>query len=1204
MERRLILCGWCRLALHGMVALAAVLGLVGLPQTIAAAPELTATPLTWNVVGLDSSDVSVGPNTFPVGVRVCNTGTEAVRDVEATFAWDDGNVFDPIINLRSGSLSSYTLDTLAAGACHDFYYEVSITRTPAAYDQARRYHVDVTVENTLITSTPRPREIVVAPLNSQNRNGTIGLAIDGVPVPAGGGFAVVVGNTYDIRLDVYSTTNGYEQLETFVNFANAIFRINSVSTTFTADAGTDPLAPTKLYADGCLWDADPNSPNYLSCLATGKYGGRISVTYNVTIMGGGGTSQMLNTLIYDLSGSSFHYNADYYASGRIAAVIDPAALTLAKAFSPTTTTAGGISRLTFTVANPNAVAVGDVSFSDVLPTNPATMTIANPPDVTTSGCGTPSVSASAGSSAIDVTGITVGAGSTCAIGVNVTAPTTGTFTNTSGHLFVDNVDTGSFASATLTVSDEPPPPAPPIMCPLPVDVAVWSFENATASTSTQNGPFAASTLAAGVTSARGVYRPGETTPSASGIASTTVYPTGWLPPSVTGSSGNSWGIRGGWPESGTPTGSTFSAFEFQVSGAAAYGGYGLQASFNVRDNWSNIGRWYVLFSTDRFNWSQVASAVWPKDKDTWVIDGIQADTMSQASDTVYFRIIFVGAQISGGISRSTLYIDNVRITGCAAPADPTLTKSFSPDAVAVGGTSTLTFVLSNPNPLPLMGAAFSDALPAGVEVADPPQASTTCSGRPVWNPTAGDTMLSFSGGTIPADGSCTVHVNVIPTTAGPHPNVSSFISTAQTGTNSSASGLASATLTAILPPTIVKSFVPDTMMAGEAVTMTFVIENPNADVALTGVSFMDMFPTLPGVMAVASPPNPTMEGCGSPIFVPAGPSAISFSRGTIPAGGTCTVQLRVTAPLSGTYTNTTTAVTADVTGGTETGSAPLYVRGPQPGLAFAKQIALSADGPWHAFVATPADGAVYYRFVIENTGDTDLTGLTIVDPLVPAVDTCEWVDGNGDRLAAAAPKLPPADADEGHIATCVVGPVTAQSGSLVNTATVSSNETGQVSDSATYATTGLSLSKAAGEVSYTYAGDPLTYSYTITNTGYAPLQGPVTVVDDRTTVTCPAVSSVGDGDDFLDPGESIVCTATDTVTSDDLGAGKSVTNTAQASVEGVLSAEATATVPYMAPTAVGLVGVRGRAGVLLLPVVVAGAGVLLARLSRRRRALP
>lgn len=69
-----------RHALFGRFVLSLVL-LTGLvlslfrPQSSAsAAPILTITPLTWNIIGLDSNNVNVGPNRFPVGARVCNAG--------------------------------------------------------------------------------------------------------------------------------------------------------------------------------------------------------------------------------------------------------------------------------------------------------------------------------------------------------------------------------------------------------------------------------------------------------------------------------------------------------------------------------------------------------------------------------------------------------------------------------------------------------------------------------------------------------------------------------------------------------------------------------------------------------------------------------------------------------------------------------------------------------------------------------------------------------------------------------------------------------------------------------------------------------------------------------------------------------------------------------------------------------------------------
>jgi hypothetical protein len=64
--------GWPRCSFFSLA-----ISLVEPQINASAAAMLTITPLTWNVIGLDSNAASVGPNDFPVGARVCNTGTTA-----------------------------------------------------------------------------------------------------------------------------------------------------------------------------------------------------------------------------------------------------------------------------------------------------------------------------------------------------------------------------------------------------------------------------------------------------------------------------------------------------------------------------------------------------------------------------------------------------------------------------------------------------------------------------------------------------------------------------------------------------------------------------------------------------------------------------------------------------------------------------------------------------------------------------------------------------------------------------------------------------------------------------------------------------------------------------------------------------------------------------------------------------------------------
>ena len=93
----------------------------------------------------------------------------------------------------------------------------------------------------------------------------------------------------------------------------------------------------------------------------------------------------------------------------------------------------------------------------------------------------------------------------------------------------------------------------------------------------------------------------------------------------------------------------------------------------------------------------------------------------------------------------------------------------------------------------------------------------------------------------------------------------------------------------------------------------------------------------------------------------------------------------------------------------------------------------------------------------------------------------------------------------------------------------------------------LSTRSASRSPTATWSPTPATY-----------LAGPVTVADDKATVTCPALSTVGNHDGFLDPGEAVTCTASYTITQADLNSG-SVTNIAKASVAGIDSNEDTET---------------------------------------------
>src|SRR5260221_3443796 len=105
------------------------------------AASLTVTPLTWNVIGLDSNNVNAGPNTFPVGARACNNTGATVTNVTATLNWTSTNAF---IDTVPGSANPLTVSSLANLECTDFYFNIQVTRTASAYNTTRAFNISVT----------------------------------------------------------------------------------------------------------------------------------------------------------------------------------------------------------------------------------------------------------------------------------------------------------------------------------------------------------------------------------------------------------------------------------------------------------------------------------------------------------------------------------------------------------------------------------------------------------------------------------------------------------------------------------------------------------------------------------------------------------------------------------------------------------------------------------------------------------------------------------------------------------------------------------------------------------------------------------------------------------------------------------------------------------------------------------------------------
>jgi LPXTG-site transpeptidase (sortase) family protein len=290
----------------------------------AVAPNLTITPITWNVVGLDTEDVSRGPNTFPVGVRVCNTGDTEATNVRVGFVWAEEDP-SPYIELLVPEEGEFEFESLPDGDCVDVYFTIAITRNAAAYGASSGYYIAVTENDNpaSVKYTPGNREIYVERLNPSSS-----LSVTEISGPT----TLLVGETYQFEVTSSASDVRYEQLEHYLNFASENFQITRVQARY-----THPFSASndKLYADACGWENDITSADYLTCTGpetypTASVGGEITTTYSIQALTPG-TATLIPT-IYGFNETEedgeFEYNGDYGSESLTIRAVVPSMVSL------------------------------------------------------------------------------------------------------------------------------------------------------------------------------------------------------------------------------------------------------------------------------------------------------------------------------------------------------------------------------------------------------------------------------------------------------------------------------------------------------------------------------------------------------------------------------------------------------------------------------------------------------------------------------------------------------------------------------------------------------------------------------------------------------------------------------------------------------------------------------------------------------------
>ncbi|WP_327064629.1 DUF7507 domain-containing protein [Kitasatospora sp. NBC_01302] len=238
---------------------------------------------------------------------------------------------------------------------------------------------------------------------------------------------------------------------------------------------------------------------------------------------------------------------------------------------------------------------------------------------------------------------------------------------------------------------------------------------------------------------------------------------------------------------------------------------------------------------------------------------------------------------------------------------------------------------------------------------------------------------------------------------------------------------------------------------------------------------------------------------------------------------TVTYQVKVNDPDTGTFalTNTVAPTIAGGTCASATGcTTTVLVTVPAPTVT--KKAAEAS------FVAGQT---IHYTYTVTNNAPVALTNIALTDtgPGAPSV-MCP-----GSTLAAGA--------SENCTASYTATAADATAGKIVDaanlTATVGTQNVTATSNTVTVPLRALTITKSAVQPDFTAPGETINYTYTVTNTGQAPLTN-VTVTD-----LTPGVTVSGCGTNQLAPGQSTTCQATYVTTAADVAA-KSIPDQGQA----------------------------------------------------------
>ncbi|MDN4614117.1 hypothetical protein P5G50_06590 [Leifsonia sp. F6_8S_P_1B] len=443
--------------------------------------------------------------------------------------------------------------------------------------------------------------------------------------------------------------------------------------------------------------------------------------------------------------------------------------------------------------------------------------------------------------------------------------------------------------------------------------------------------------------------------------------------------------------------------------------------------------------------------------------------------------------------------DNIRILDVT----PQLDKAFSPATAVTGGTSTLTFTVTNTSELASKaGWGFTDALPAGLTLANG-TVGGTCNATTT--AVAGAASVTVANGTLAAgQASCTITVQVTATAAGSYTNGPDNVTTV--GLNEPGTS----TVTFSDPTfTVSKAVSSTTAHPGDTVTYTVTVTNTGAwaYTAARPASFSD------DLSAVLDDATYNGDATGGAVV---NGTTLTWS-GPLAAGATQTITYSVTVGAAGTGDG---ALTNAVVPGSDGGSCD-----PAGSCTTTTEVqAFSVTKTADSTDVVPGD-TVTYTVTVENTGVVDYTAgdpASFSDDLSAVLDDATYNNDATNGATYAAPTLSWSGALAAGASTTITysvtvnDPITGDS-HLDNTVVTPPDSGGDCATNAgnpdctvLIPSGSYTVAKTASTTEVT-EGSTVTYTVVVTNTGARDYTAvaPATFTDDLTRVLDDATVTAG-----------------------------------------------------------------------------------------------